>query len=344
MNSFWLFRSNLRPLEYYHQFTDLKTFKEKCHDFYLLMPLYFLEKGYFDQVMIFRLQPESKKQDDIIFDVNGRLFIQKWVNNFSETLNFEKPKITFWRGGFKEYDSITKENPLFFGLKLYLGAGVRILPLYGGIYDLILFEDENDIRLNPKVSGIPFYKTANPHIFKPLNLDKKYDICWPANFSQIKYKGQAYFMNLVGACPFLRNMNIVHCGNEVETAKKMALDCHIKNMDFKGSVSREELNYYLNISKIGINLSNQNDGCPRVSTEILMSGTPLVMKETVRLLEYFKQKGVIVSSDRMMIKKIRNAVSNYRELQKQLLEARKNELSFEKICEKNIEVWQKHER
>jgi hypothetical protein len=339
MNSFWLFRSNIRKNEYYHDIKDLKTFKNQCHDFYLLMPIWFLENNYFDEVIIWRLT--ETPQEDIIFDVCGRPFIQRWVSDFSECLKYPKPMISFWRGGFQEYDTVVSKSPDHFGLRLYLGAGRRIIPVFGGSYHRILLEDDNDIRQLQHLHPIPFYKTANPNIFKPLNLEKEYDICWPANFEQLKYKGQDYFMGLVGACPFLMNFKIVHCGNKVEVAKEMSKKYCTSNITFAGSVSREDLNILLNRSKIGVNMSNGQDGCPRTSTEILMSGTPLLMKESVRLLEYYKQKGVIVSSDRMMIKKLKAAVADYETLYNQVLEARNNELSFEKICEKNIEIWLK---
>ena len=48
MRSFWLFRSDIKALEYYHEYKDLQTFKSKCHDYYLLLPLWLLENDYFD--------------------------------------------------------------------------------------------------------------------------------------------------------------------------------------------------------------------------------------------------------------------------------------------------------
>jgi hypothetical protein len=59
MRSFWLFRPNLKTLEYYHKFTSLKTFKEQCHDYYLIFPLWLLENNYFDEVVIWRLSDKQ---------------------------------------------------------------------------------------------------------------------------------------------------------------------------------------------------------------------------------------------------------------------------------------------
>ena len=70
MRRFWLFRSNLIPLEYYHEFKDLDTFEKNCHDYYMLLPLWLLQNNFFDEVTIWRLTKNPK--EDIIFDVNGK--------------------------------------------------------------------------------------------------------------------------------------------------------------------------------------------------------------------------------------------------------------------------------
>ena len=52
MKTFWLFRSNIRNLEYYHQYTNLDEFEKNCHDFYMLLPIWLLRNNYFDEVML----------------------------------------------------------------------------------------------------------------------------------------------------------------------------------------------------------------------------------------------------------------------------------------------------
>ena len=73
MKEFHLYRSNIKHEEYYHSFNNLEEFKLKCHDFYLLQGIYFLENGIFDRCIIYRLTHRIPK--DIIFNVNGREFI-----------------------------------------------------------------------------------------------------------------------------------------------------------------------------------------------------------------------------------------------------------------------------
>ncbi len=341
MKSGWLFRSNIPELEYYHSFKTLAEFKEKCHDFYPLMFLWFLENEYLDECIIWRLKPKQKVKD-IIFNVKNKKFIQKFVNDFSECFKCPKPSLTFFRGGFKCYDEIVKRNQKFFGLSLYLGAGKRLFPQYGGKYDTILLESEFDFSNNHKFS--PFYKTANPSIFKPLNINsKKYDLCWPNNFSQIRYKGQKFFISSISKSKFLRSLKIVHCGNNPEAGNKLCKKYNVNNIEFKGWLERPKLNKLLNQSKFGIVTSNQSDGCPRISTEILTSGTPLLIRNQTRILKYYKENGVVEFDDINVKTKIKEALLHYIKLHTKLLSSLEN-FSLNIICQKNWKIWVKKSR
>lgn len=337
MRRFWLFRSNLIPLEYYHAYKDLETFEKNCHDYYMLLPLWLLQNDFFDEVTIWRLTKNQK--EDIVFDVNGKNYIQKWVTNFNKTFDYPKPDISYWRGGFQEYDQVTNFQPNHFGLKLYLGAGRRTYPQYGGKYDAFLMEDKRDFK--DGFNCIPFYKTASPYIFHPTESPTKWDICWPCNFAQLRYKGQELFINAIANTPYLQSLKIVHCGNKVEVAKRMCKKHGVTNIHFMGSIDRPQLNGILNSSSFGLNLSNIQDGCPRVSTEVLMSGTPLILKEETRLLDSYKKNGVVMVNEKNLAKKIEDAMKEKHDLKTQVKWAIKNTISFDDMCRKNINIWQK---
>ena len=337
MRTFILYRSDLINLEYYHQYKQLEDFKKYCHDYYLLFPIWLLEKDYFDRVYIIRLTKNSKS--DIVFNINGKLFIQKWVKKLDEVLDFPKPDVSFFRGGFRIYDEFTVNNPRFSNMSLYLGAGRRIFPQWQGKYDAYLIEDERDIVKNNKC--IPFYKTASPHIFRPLDLEKKWDICWPCNFTQIKYKGQKLFIDMISKNPELQKLKIVHCGNKSEVGQAMCRKAGINNIEFLGHIERGKLNKILNQSRLGLNLSNLTDGCPRVSTEILMSGTPLILRDTVRLLDYFRSAGVVNTNRHKLVENILWALEHRAPLSFELADAIRGDLSFDFINQKNIDLWKK---
>jgi len=338
MKRFWLFRSNLKSLEYYHEYKDLETFIKNCHDYYMLFPLWLLQANHFDEITIWRLT--DKKKDPIIFDINGKKYIQRWITNFNKTFTYPVPDMSFWRGGFKEYDRVTKSRPDHFGFKIYLGAGQRINAQWGGKYDLFLMEDDNDLKKNPGTH--PYYKTASPFVFHPYknNDDSNHwDICWPCNFTQIKYKGQEFFIKKISKSKELRNLKIIHCGNKPEVGKKLCKKYEVKNITFTGPVDRKRLNHFLNISKFGLNLSNRIDGCPRVSTEVLMSGTPLIIHEQTRLLSYYKKYGVVEVNDENISKKIILALEKYHDYKRDTLQVINNELSFDNTNQKNIDLW-----
>jgi|GEM_PF-1764083 len=335
MKSFWLFRTNLRNLEYYHHFKDIFTFVRECHDFYLLQGIWFLENDIFDEVIIWRLKPEGTKMEDIVFEVKGKKFIQRFVDDFSECFKLKRPKFSFFRGGFPEYDELTKKNPKALGHKLYLGAGKRVYPKYGGDYDKILIESEMDI--NPTLGTFPFYKTANPNIFKPLATGKKYDLCWICNFTQITQKGQEWFIKEVGESDKLKKLKIVHAGNNEKTGRKLCGKYGVKNIEFKGTMGRKALNELLNYSKMGIVTSNKKDGCPRVLTEIMASGIPLLVRNQTRLNGYYKHFGVLEYEK--VDHGVQIAMKKYDLLQEGAQKNLEERLGIAEICEMNLSIW-----
>lgn len=331
MNRFYLFRSNIKELEYYHKYRDLKEFEFSCHDFYMLFPMELLRNNIMDEVVIYRFS--DVKIDPIIFEINSKLFIQKWIQNSEDIFKEPKPIMSFWRGGFKEYDSMINKNPNFFGKKIYLGASKRIKPI-NNLYDMILVEDDNDLSIE---KSKPFYKTVNNNIFKPLTLDSKYDLCWVCNFSQISQKGQEWFIKKISESEKLRKLKIVHLGNNSAVGIKLSNKYKVDNIIFDGWKSRNVINEYLNKSKFGIVTSNKEDGCPRVSTEILGSGTPLLIRDQTRLLSHYKNHGVIEYSE-YPEEIIINSIINYNYYKQDLLQ-NFDTLSINCICKKNFDLW-----
>ena len=339
MKIFWLFRSNIKHLEYYHRYDNLEDFENNCHDFYMLFPIWLLRENHFDAVVIWRLSNDPP--NEITFNVEGKTYTQRWVRNFSEVLQFPQPTMSFFRGGFKEYDMVTREKPNKFGLAIYLATGHRIYPQWGGKYDLFVQEDQGDFRNGKNCR--PFFKTASPKIFRPIPWFQtsayKYDICWPCNFKQIRQKGQEQFIRAISKSSYLKSLRIVHCGNQPQVGKEMCKKYRVSNIEFKGSLDRREMNLLLNESLFGLCMSNKNDGCPRVATEILCSGTPMILSEQTRLLPYYKQKGVIVVNDSNISEKVMEGISYQERYKQDVFKAIKTTLSFDEICQKNIDIW-----
>jgi len=337
MRTLWLFRSNIKELEYYHEYKNLKVFERKCHDFYLLFPLWLLRNDYFDKVIIWRLS--DKVHSDITFDINGKKYIQRWVRSLVKVFKEPPPTVSLWRGGFREYDAITKTDHNL-GIKMYLGTGKRTYPQYGGIYDVIFQEDKKDF--NNKFLCMPFYKTASPYIFyEKKECEKIWDICWPCNFSQISQKGQEEFIKVISnsSDDRFQKLKIVHCGNKPKVGKKLCEKYDVTNIEFMGWQTRNELCDVLNRSKFGLCMSNRKDGCPRIATEILMTKTPMIISEKTRLLNIYKKRGVVDVNIENIEYRILWALEHYEDFKKEVVYAIDETLSFEKICQKNINRW-----
>ncbi len=339
MRSFWMFRSNLKHLEYYHKYTELEEFEKKCHDFYLILPLWMVKNNKCDEAVIWRLT--KKDRPDITFQIDNRKFIQRWVRSFDECLKYKSPDVSFFRGGFPEYCNVTKRNPSHFGYKLYLGAGPRLYAKYGGKYDAYLLEDKGDFRNGYKC--LPFYKTASPEVYHPyeeLNPSQEiFDVCWPFLYTHNRRKGEQEFIRAIGKSKFLKGLKIAHLGDKPNVLKQLCSKHGVSNIKFLGKVGYHEINYFLNHSKLGLCMSNKVDGCPRVMTETLMSGTPLILNRHTRLLDYYKKNGVVIVDEGNIAKKIEWALENLSDLERQVRYAIKNSISVDRVCQKNLAVW-----
>jgi hypothetical protein len=336
MRRLYIFRTDLKNLESYHSITNLEEFKQKSWDFYLLMPIWFLENDYFDECVIWRLF--DSKKDDIIFTINGKKFIQRWVKDFRDVFIYPSADVSFFRGGFPSYCTITKSNEKFFGLKLYLAAGKRITPQYGGAYDKVLYEDERDNRSD---NYIPFYKTTNPNIFKPLNLEKKYDLCIISNFTQLRYKGTDFIISQIPRFEFFQKLKICHIGNNPEVGEKLCKQYAVCNIDFLGKKDGFGVNEILNKSKFAIVASNKEDGCPRVITESLCSETPLFLKSETRLLDYYKKYGIVPFDNQGNLYRSFVLGYGYYDEIKESLQKNMDRLSMDTICKMNLDLWRK---
>jgi len=341
----WLFRSNLRPLESYHSINDLETFKKECHDFYLLQLIWYLENDYLEEAVVWRLKPTDNKFENKRWRFKNHkhkevAFTQLWINDFSDVyIGGGIADISFFRGGFKEYDKLTKHKySHLLGTKLYLGAGQRTYPQYGGQYDKILIEEETTIRKNT----VPFYKTASPNIFYPRVPvgDIIYDICYISNFSQLSYKGQEKFIKQVSDSKYLQSLKIVHLGNNPEIGTQLCNKYNVYNIEFKGWVDRWKANDILNESKFGLVYSNKTDGTPRVITEILSTGTPLFISDQTRVLDYYRCPGVISFNDVDFERCVRIGLEAYTEIKEQAMKS-KRLFAMDLICKRNWKNWAK---
>lgn len=345
MKSIFLFRSNLRILEDYYKArcVTINEFEKECSDFWILQLIEFLKQDEFDEAIVWRLKPKNPYLDSgFSFMINNKMkilrqkFVDKFEDIFNPIYNNEYPLISFFRGGFPEYDKLVNAHGNKLGMKLYCGTGKRVYPQYGGIYDKILIEDDSDYK--PNSNCIYFYKTASPNHFFLKDTEPIYDICFISNWTQKSYKGQEFFIKKVSKSDYLKSLNIIHLGNNPEVGEHLCEQYNVTNITFAGHKSKSFLNAIINKSKFGLVCSNQNDGCPRVITEILSCGTPLLLRSSTRLLNYYKSNGIIEFRDNEIENTFKLAFESYDHLKQKAIFGIDN-LSLKNICKKNIEMW-----
>jgi len=352
MKIFYLFRSNLRHPEYYHKYKTLSEFEYNCHDFYLLFPLELLKMGKYDKVIIWRLTDIPR--DDIVFKFKNEIgtkgiFIQKFcTRSFDEAFSLPRPDVSVFRGGFQEYDSVINKIPGFFGKTFYLGASRRLTPQYGGEYDIILYESELDLSSTESKSKFifkRFFKTTNPKIFyHDDNIKPEFDIIWPWKYTSDHRKGEHFFLESIkkhSGLHGLRQLKIYHCGNEPKKAKKLFDSYGVSNIICDDIKHYHDMSDIINNGICGLLTSDKEDGCPRLSTEILSCCVPLLIRNKTRLLDYYNGFGrfnYIDGND--LYNKFMFIKENRSEIVDRLKIRVRKDLSLREICNMNVKEWE----
>ncbi len=218
-------------------------------------------------------------------------FTEKWLEGFKNFSDPFVPDIIFCRGGFKQYKYILDKFPQTF--KIYYGAGKRFLPDRKD-YDLILQDSEQQLEKSrnsfPSSRSELFIKPTVDHLFQTKQeVEKTFDICFPANGKQEHMKGHDFVFR---TCP--KDLKILNLGNSGKIKPP-------KNVSRK-RVIRSEIGTEYQKCKMGIVCcKGEFDSCPRVIPEMLASGLPLVVFDETR---FWKEKyitnetGVISSKDK----------------------------------------------
>lgn len=244
----------------------------------------------------------------------GKHFVERrLVGNFTAA-HAKKRKWDFIiaRGGFKEYDPILQNAR---GAKLvYYGAGVRFYPQPNmhRKYDLILVDTKKQLKevrsmlVTGKIKGKPviFPKPAAP-LFRPVEIKKKYDICFPAN-ATYKFKGHAQlFKELQGT-----KLTVLCIGLRDSSTESMAKSYGIK-ATFHPWVRRAKLPKLYSQCKVGVVMTlGTRDSCPRVVPEMLACDLPIVAADYVNIsgehindrTGYFAAKGCVAAAVDIVIK------------------------------------------
>jgi len=201
-------------------------------------------------------------------------FTERWTPSFKGPLPKYEPDVIFCRGGFPEYHHVLAQFPKAY--KIYYGAGRRYLPQKGFYdYDLILQDSPGQLekckKLFPKIKSSLFIKPAADNLFRhQVGIEKKYDICFPANGKQWRFKGHKFVFE---TCP--KDLSVYNIGN----ASKLPVPSNVTQKRFL----RPQVAAEMQKCRVGIVCSGADiDSCPRVIPEMLACNLPVVVLNTTR--------------------------------------------------------------
>lgn len=262
-----------------------------CSDVWVQL-FYYLAQKLFAKAELLYQHRYKRYTDYVVSD----FFTEKRVYKLKKYFPDFYPDLIVCRGGFDFYEPFIKKYPK--AKKVYYGAGVRSYPQGYDKYDLFLVDSLKQKKLvksKGKRSAL-FIKPAAT-LFKPQDVEKKYDICFMANASQGNIKRHELFLRTFAGSKY----KILNLGNidkkYVKLAKQLAV-----NIDWGDWSLRKYLPAKISQCKVGICCSTNYDSCPRVISEYLACGLPIIVTKNVNFWheKYItKETGLLVGEDKL---------------------------------------------
>lgn len=239
----------------------------KCDDIYTLICYEISKRNNHVEVLYWNGERKHFFSDNLV---------EKRVPNLKKYEPSFKPDVIFARGGFSTYDPLVRKFP--YAIKLYYGAHAkRFNPLYGTSipdqYDGIIVDSEEQMKACkkdfPNTPSFRFIKPAPENIMNAhRNVPKQYDICFPANGRQKKFKGHEFVFSTVP-----KDLSLLNLGNRSGLS-------HPSNVTSYRVLRKDIAKEYAKC-KIGIICCNKGlDSCPRVLPEMLYCNLPIVVLDT----------------------------------------------------------------
>jgi len=207
-----------------------------------------------------------KSSTDRIFHYTPNIWvITKSVNDLKQV------DCVFARGGFDYYVPILKKCKKAF--KIYYGAGSRMFPHDGIHYDMILVDCESDgkkaVEKYPNSKIVLWVKPCARH-FKPVENEKKYDICFVAPNPKDKRKRVAWVYKTVP-----KDLRVLQLGNmpKIKVPKNVKVR-RVPSLKMPAAYSK---------CKMLIAPYTEDDSAPRCIFEALACDVPVVARDTVKI-------------------------------------------------------------
>jgi len=196
--------------------------------------------------------------------------VERWIPDFNKYKSDFKPDVIWARGGFEEYLPVLKRFPNAYKIYYSAGRGTKYIPKDGTDYNLVLCDSKSQLDdvVGRGFNGKLWIKPAAP-IFKPISVEKKYDVCFIANGTQAKIKNIKWVYKTVP-----KELSVLHLGNKNAFKIPGNVKCR--------RVTRSEMPTEISKCRVGIIPYGKTDSAPRALVEMLACGVPVVVLSGVR--------------------------------------------------------------
>ena len=189
-----------------------------------------------------------------------------------------KDVVVFSRGGFQWLAEMLRDMP--HAVKIRYGAGKRFMPEMDIDYNIVFVDNDRQrvevIGAGCEASVCLIVKPAALH-FKPAPVRKDFDVCYIANGEQAEMKNVEWVYKTVP--PDLR---VLHLGNKsVYQAPKNVTIRRVSRINMPTEISR------CRVGIVPYAKRPENDSCPRVLSEILACGVPIIINTE---MDYWKER------------------------------------------------------
>lgn len=203
-------------------------------------------------------------------------FTERWVPSFATYRNDFVPDIIICRGGFQQFHPVLERFPSVF--KVYHGAGHRFLPQPGFYdYDLVIYDFPEGVEIGkekfPNMAHSNFVKSAVDNLFYPIpDVEPEYDVCFPANGPQARWKGHEFVYGTVPS-----DIKVLNLGFPSRfKVPKNVTSYRVLRTDMAKNIAK---------CKMGIITLHNIVGLPRTLPELLACGKPIVMLDEAKIWE-----------------------------------------------------------
>jgi glycosyltransferase involved in cell wall biosynthesis len=276
-------------------------------DLYVRLAQCWREQGFIDEAKLIAVRyPQGHArytlQGEYDLGNNVKVFVLPNVYEYGKVHVANKTDIIFIRGGQSYWEPILDQYKESNFRLFYDGSSTSSrLPNYP--LDVVLC-DESKLRKTPNTRAVEFVKFCDENIFRPLNLEKRYDVCLIGTLTP--KKAQLEFARIAE-----KSWRIAIVGDQTDKEYVQRIQEILPQAEFFGEVRKTRVNQILNQSKVSVIFSKKNDACPRIIVESLAAGTPVMIHRRNLGRKYVQPGAGLICGRFQFRRRLNRMIRNY---------------------------------